>query len=114
VTVIYTAFQAGSVEERRSYDAFGQRRNPVWGDPPPAVFASKTSFGFTGHESDADLGLVNMRGRLALDDIEAKTGQRPGMIVSRSLPVPVAEINHARTKCRPHNTAYSLRGVAHS
>jgi RHS repeat-associated protein len=55
---------AGSVEERRSDDAFGQRRNPVWGDPPPAVFESKTSLGFTGHESDAELGLVNMRGRI--------------------------------------------------
>jgi RHS repeat-associated protein len=56
--------EAGGVEERRSYDVFGQRRNPVWGQLPPASFASKTTMGFTGHESDDELGLVNMKGRL--------------------------------------------------
>ncbi|WP_420894970.1 RHS repeat domain-containing protein, partial [Sorangium cellulosum] len=54
----------GGVIERRSYDPFGQRRNPVWGEPAPASFASKTTQGFTGHESDDELGLVNMKGRL--------------------------------------------------
>jgi len=54
---------AGGVEERRSYDPFGQRRNRVWGQPPPASSASKTTLGFTGHEHDDELGLVNMRGR---------------------------------------------------
>ncbi|WP_434042141.1 MULTISPECIES: RHS repeat-associated core domain-containing protein [Sorangium] len=54
----------GGVVERRSYDPFGQRRNPVWGEPAPASFASKTTQGFTGHESDDELGLVNMKGRL--------------------------------------------------
>ena len=54
----------GEVVERRSYDAFGQRRNPVWGEPPPASFASLTSLGFTGHEGDGELGLVNMKGRV--------------------------------------------------
>jgi uncharacterized protein RhaS with RHS repeats len=67
--------EGGSVEERRSYDAFGQRRNPVWGDPPPAVFESKTSLGFTGHESDAELGLVNMRGRI-FDPTHANRAKR--------------------------------------
>jgi RHS repeat-associated protein len=56
--------ESGGVEERRSYDPFGQRRNPVWGQPPPASFASKTTLGFTGHEHDDELGLVNMRGRV--------------------------------------------------
>jgi RHS repeat-associated protein len=56
--------EGGGVEERRSYDVFGQRRNPVWGQPPPASFSSKTTMGFTGHESDDELGLVNMKGRL--------------------------------------------------
>jgi RHS repeat-associated protein len=46
------------------YDPFGQRRNPVWGQPPPASFASLTTQGFTGHESDDELGLVNMKGRI--------------------------------------------------
>ncbi|WP_437732665.1 RHS repeat-associated core domain-containing protein [Sorangium sp. So ce1335] len=54
----------GDVIERRSYDPFGQRRNPAWGEPVPASFTSKTTHGFTGHESDDELGLVNMKGRI--------------------------------------------------
>ncbi|XXT16045.1 RHS repeat-associated core domain-containing protein [Sorangium sp. So ce429] len=54
----------GDVIERRSYDPFGQRRNPVWGERAPASFASETTQGFTGHESDDELGLVNMKGRI--------------------------------------------------
>jgi RHS repeat-associated protein len=49
--------------EKRSYDAFGARRNPRWGEDPVA-FSSVTTRGFTGHEDDAELGLVNMKGRL--------------------------------------------------
>jgi RHS repeat-associated protein len=56
--------EGGNVLERRSYDPFGQRRNPDWGKPPPAVFSNLTSAGFTGHESDGELGLVNMKGRM--------------------------------------------------
>src|SRR6185503_19573263 len=52
------------VIERRSYDPFGSRRNPIWGQPPPASFTSKTTKGFTGHESDDELGLVNAKGRI--------------------------------------------------
>ncbi|WCQ97075.1 hypothetical protein NQZ70_09866 [Sorangium sp. Soce836] len=54
----------GDVIERRSYDPFGQRRNPVWGETAPASFSSETTQGFTGHESDDELGLVNMKGRI--------------------------------------------------
>ncbi|WP_437668820.1 RHS repeat-associated core domain-containing protein [Sorangium sp. So ce131] len=54
----------GAVVERRSYDPFGQRRDPVWGRPPPASFESTTTRGFTGHEDDDELGLVNMKGRV--------------------------------------------------
>jgi RHS repeat-associated protein len=54
----------GAVAERRSYDAFGQRRNPGWGQPPPASFPSLTDVGFTGQEDDSELGLVNMKGRM--------------------------------------------------
>ncbi|WP_437490358.1 RHS repeat-associated core domain-containing protein [Sorangium sp. So ce1014] len=50
--------------ERRSYDPFGQRRNPVWGERVPASFSSETTQGFTGHESDDELGLVNLKGRI--------------------------------------------------
>jgi RHS repeat-associated protein len=55
--------ETGLVVERRSYDAFGKRRSPVWGQVSPASFASKITKGFTGHESD-ELGLVNMKGRI--------------------------------------------------
>ncbi|MFO0589031.1 MAG: RHS repeat-associated core domain-containing protein [Polyangiaceae bacterium] len=54
----------GKVVERRSYDAFGQRRNPEWGSPPPASFTNATTLGFTGHEDDGEVGLVNMKGRV--------------------------------------------------
>ncbi|WP_236644811.1 RHS repeat-associated core domain-containing protein [Sorangium cellulosum] len=54
----------GDVIERRSYDPFGQRRSPVWGEPTPASFSSETTRGFTGHEGDDELGLVNMKGRI--------------------------------------------------
>ena len=53
---------SGSVTERRSYDAFGARRNPAWGSnaaQAPAV----SPVGFTGQEDD-ELGLVNMKGRI--------------------------------------------------
>ncbi|MEO7590108.1 MAG: RHS repeat-associated core domain-containing protein, partial [Byssovorax sp.] len=49
--------------EKRSYDAFGARRTPIWG-AAPVVFSSLTTRGFTGHEDDEELGLVNMKGRL--------------------------------------------------
>ncbi|WP_437608114.1 RHS repeat-associated core domain-containing protein [Sorangium sp. So ce834] len=61
----------GDVIERRSYDPFGQRRNPAWGERPPASFPSETTQGFTGHESDDELGLVNMKGRI----YDPKTGR---------------------------------------
>lgn len=56
------------VVEDRSYDAFGKFRNPdvKAGDPgyttgikPPAV-----DQGYTGHDDDRELGLVNMQGRI--------------------------------------------------
>ncbi|MFT3768646.1 MAG: FG-GAP-like repeat-containing protein [Minicystis sp.] len=53
----------GKVVERRSYDAFGARRGPAW-SAPPAAFSPVTTKGFTGHEGDEELGLVNMKGRV--------------------------------------------------
>jgi RHS repeat-associated protein len=53
----------GAVVQRRSYDAFGAKRNPAWGQG--GGFASLvTPMGFTGQEGDDELGLVNMRGRI--------------------------------------------------
>ena len=45
--------EAGAVVQRRSYDAFGARRKPAWGAPPPASFTTTASLGFTGHETRA-------------------------------------------------------------
>jgi RHS repeat-associated protein len=53
----------GQVVEKRSYDVFGAKRNPKWGDPGGTA-NSKVTKGFTGHEEDEEFGLVNMRGRL--------------------------------------------------
>ncbi len=51
--------------EKRSYDPFGQRRNVIWGLPPPASFtSSKVKPGFTAHDEEDEFGLVNMKGRL--------------------------------------------------
>jgi RHS repeat-associated protein len=55
----------GSQVEKRSYDPFGQRRNVIWGLPPPASFAtSNVKPGFTGHDEEDEFGLVHMKGRL--------------------------------------------------
>jgi RHS repeat-associated protein len=72
--------EAGSVAERKSFDAFGARRNPKWHSfaaPAP----STTTRGFTGHEDEEDLGLVNMKGRI----YDPKLGRflTPDPVVSR-------------------------------
>jgi RHS repeat-associated protein len=55
----------GSQVEKRSYDPFGQRRNVIWGLPPPAAFtSSKVKQGLTAHDEEDEFGLVNMKGRL--------------------------------------------------
>jgi RHS repeat-associated protein len=56
----------GTLIEKRSYDAFGARRNPAWGAALPAGgFAPAVPpMGFTGQEGDDEAGLVNMRGRI--------------------------------------------------
>ncbi|APR85499.1 Rhs family protein [Minicystis rosea] len=56
--------KAGAVVEQHSYDAFGARRNPKWGQLPSLPFDKGVNVTFTGHEPDDELGLVNMRGRI--------------------------------------------------
>ncbi|WP_067479338.1 FG-GAP-like repeat-containing protein [Actinomadura hibisca] len=51
----------GSVDKRHYYDPFGQRVNADGGAFTGGVGAVHN--GFTGHEHDDDLGLINMRGR---------------------------------------------------
>jgi RHS repeat-associated protein len=54
---------SGTILERRSYDAFGAKRNPDWtSNVAPAM--STTTAGYTGHEDEEGLGLVNMKGRI--------------------------------------------------
>ncbi|HSN98080.1 MAG TPA: RHS repeat-associated core domain-containing protein, partial [Candidatus Nanopelagicales bacterium] len=55
--------ESGGIDEQRSYNAFGMRRNTNWGaQPPPGPLKSR--LGFTGHEADEELGLMNMGGRV--------------------------------------------------
>ncbi len=54
----------GIVRESRSYDAFGAKRDPVWGVPGPGGATARTTLGFTSHESEGEFGLVNMKGRM--------------------------------------------------
>ena len=57
--------QSGALVERRSYDPFGQPRDPNWTTPPAsAPFGTAVPVGFTGHEEDAEVRLVNMQGRI--------------------------------------------------
>ncbi|WP_438006168.1 RHS repeat-associated core domain-containing protein [Sorangium sp. So ce321] len=56
--------ELGRVVERRSYDPFGQRRNPDWANGGPAAVPPNETIGFTGHEDEEELSLINMRGRV--------------------------------------------------
>ncbi|XXX75808.1 RHS repeat-associated core domain-containing protein [Sorangium sp. So ce134] len=56
--------ELGAVVERRSYDPFGQRRNPDWEAGGPAAAPPRETIGFTGHEDEEELSLINMRGRI--------------------------------------------------
>ena len=55
----------GAVLEERSYTPFGQRRNPNRAVSPaqPTAPAEDLMVGFSGHEDEEELGLVNMGGR---------------------------------------------------
>jgi RHS repeat-associated protein len=55
--------ESGVQVEKRSFDAFGARRNSSWG-ASGAVVPSKTKQGFTGHDEEDEFGLLNMKGRL--------------------------------------------------
>jgi RHS repeat-associated protein len=56
--------QDGTFRERRKFDPFGRRVDPIdlTSDAGPLVEAPHE--GFTGHEEDPELGLINMRGRI--------------------------------------------------
>lgn len=50
--------------DRVKYDPFGERRNPLALSQPTQLPHALPSSGFTGHETDDDVGLTNMKGRL--------------------------------------------------
>ena len=54
----------GGNPQRTSFDPFGKRRHPVWGDSPSGAGPPGITLGFTGHEEDEEIGLVHMKGRL--------------------------------------------------
>lgn len=59
--------EAGAVAELNSFDAWGQRRNPMGPDDPlfPGLsLTSQITRGYTGHEQLDQVGLVHMNGRI--------------------------------------------------
>ncbi|MCP3097667.1 FG-GAP-like repeat-containing protein [Myxococcus sp. K15C18031901] len=54
----------GAIVGRYKYDPFGLRKNASNPALPHAGGALASQLGFTGHEEDDDLGLVNMKGRM--------------------------------------------------
>jgi RHS repeat-associated protein len=53
------------VKEVRSYDAFGLTRSPDWKSGSYAGIAPAQSMqGYTGHNDDPELGLIDMKGRI--------------------------------------------------
>jgi uncharacterized protein RhaS with RHS repeats len=50
--------ESGNVTETRFYDSFGQESTAT------DLTQSPVKAGYTGHEYDAELGLVNMKGRI--------------------------------------------------
>jgi len=61
-SVVSITDENGNVVQRLAYDAWGKRRKVDWTDPTTPITAQMT-FGFTGHEMDDEVGLINMRAR---------------------------------------------------
>ncbi|MBL8298439.1 MAG: hypothetical protein JNN30_08840 [Rhodanobacteraceae bacterium] len=53
------------IKERRSYDAFGLKRNPSWlNNSYTGMQPALVNEGYTGHNDDPELGLIDMKGRI--------------------------------------------------
>lgn len=63
-SIVAITDEAGTVTERRSYDAWGKRRNSNGTPMSNAFFTPEERHGFTGHEELNELGLIHMNGRL--------------------------------------------------
>ncbi|MBZ4421420.1 RHS repeat-associated core domain-containing protein, partial [Myxococcus sp. RHSTA-1-4] len=55
---------ASTIEGRSKYEPFGQRRRPDDLTVPQPVASGAVRHGYTGHEHDDELRLINMRGRM--------------------------------------------------
>jgi RHS repeat-associated protein len=58
-----TSDGTGAALRRTKHEPFGQRRDET-AVASPAALPSASSVGFTGHEADDEVGLINMRGRI--------------------------------------------------
>ena len=63
-SIIAITDQTGAVTERRSYDAWGKRRNLNGTSIANAFVTSDVRHAFTGHEDLGEVGLIHMNGRL--------------------------------------------------
>ena len=75
--------ESGAVVQRLKYQPFGQRRYANAVEEIPSAMSVATKEGFTGHEMDDEVGLINMRGRM----YDAAVGRflSPDPIVSNPL-----------------------------
>ena len=55
--------ETGAVLERLSYDAWGKRRNANGTDSVTQLTSNTTHHGYTGHQMNDSVGLINMNGR---------------------------------------------------
>ncbi|MEQ1622937.1 MAG: RHS repeat-associated core domain-containing protein, partial [Methylococcales bacterium] len=63
-SIVAITDQNGGVVERRSYDAWGKRRNLNGTSLANAFVTSDVRHAFTGHEDMGEVGLIHMNGRL--------------------------------------------------
>jgi RHS repeat-associated protein len=63
-SIVAITNEAGTVTERRSYDAWGKRRNTNGTPMTNAFITPDERHGFTGHEEWNEVGLIHMNGRL--------------------------------------------------
>lgn len=63
-SIIAISDDIGNVVERRSYDAWGKRRNINGTAATNAFITSDVRHAFTGHEDLGEIGLIHMNGRL--------------------------------------------------
>jgi RHS repeat-associated protein len=63
-SIIAISNDAGTVVERRSYDAWGKRRNLNGTSLANAFVTSDVRYAFGGHEDLGELGLIHMNGRI--------------------------------------------------